>query len=159
MKQISGVINQFGQTEISELEKTGRFELEIGEEKVNLSLEDVEIQTEDIPGLTVASEGQLTIALDINISSELKEEGIAREFINKIQNIRKDNDFEVTDRINLTIGTNEEFDKAIINHKDYICTQTLANELNLVENLNNSDAKEVEIDKELFARILVERVN
>lgn len=159
MKQISGAINQFGQAEISELEKTGGFKLEIADEKINLSLEDVEIQTEDIPGLTVASEGQLTIALDINISDELKEEGIAREFINKIQNIRKDSDFEVTDRINLTIGTNEEFDKAILNHKDYICTQTLANHLHLVDVLASSDAKEVEIDKDLFARILVERVN
>ncbi len=159
MKQISGVINNMGQSDISSFESSGNIEILIEGEKVILNLEDVEIQTEDIPGLTVATEGQLTVALDINLTEELKEEGLAREFINKIQNLRKENDFEVTDRINLTILKHEDFNKAILNHKDYICTQTLANQLQLVDELNDSHAKEVEIDKDLTAMILAKRVN
>jgi isoleucyl-tRNA synthetase len=157
MKQIAEAINQFGQSEISELERKGEFEIQAGVEKVTITLEDVEIHTEDIPGWTVASEGQLTVALDINVTEELKEEGFAREFINKIQNIRKESNFEVTDRITLTIVKGEEFNKAILNYKDYICAQTLANQLELVDSLNDNDVREVEIDKELFARILVKR--
>jgi isoleucyl-tRNA synthetase len=130
----------------------------VANEKITLSLEDVEIQTEDIPGLTVANEGNLTIALDINVSEELKQEGIAREFINKIQNIRKDSGFEVTDRIEITIKGDDEFNQAIINHKDYICVQTLANYLELVDVIANSELKVVEIDKDLFAQILIEKV-
>lgn len=158
MKQIAEAINQFGQNDIQELEIKGNLEITAGNERVNVTLEDVEIQTEDIPGWTVASEGQMTIALDINVTEELKEEGFAREFINKIQNIRKESNFEVTDRITLTIAKGEEFNKAIINYKDYICAQTLANELELVDSLNDVDTKIVEIDKGLFAGILVRKV-
>ncbi len=158
MKQIADSVNKFGQAEISELERMKELEIQVGSENVTITLEDVEIQTEDIPGWTVASEGQLTVALDINVTDELKEEGFAREFINKIQNIRKDSNFEVTDRINITIAKGEEFNKAILNYKDYICAQTLANQLELVDNLNDDDTKIVEIDKELFASILVKRV-
>jgi len=157
MKQIAEAVNQFGQKEISELERRGEFEIRAGNEKIMIMLEDVEIHTEDIPGWTVASEGQLTVALDINITYELKDEGFAREFINKIQNIRKESNFEVTDRINLTIAKAEEFNKAILNYKDYICAQTLANQLELVDILNDTDVKVVEVDKDLFARILVKR--
>ena len=99
MKQIAAAVNQFEQATISTLEDKGEYEINAGEEKVLLTLEDVEIQTEDIPGWTVATEGHMTIALDINVTEELKQEGIAREFINKIQNLRKESNFEVTDRI------------------------------------------------------------
>ncbi len=159
MKQISANINQMGQSDIAEFEDRGTFEIVIGNENIPLTLEDVEIHTEDIPGWTVATEGHLTVALDINVTEELKEEGIAREFINKIQNLRKDNDFEVIDRINLTIERHDAFNKAILNHKDYICTQTLANQLILVDELKDSEAKEVEIDKDLSARILAKKVD
>ena len=158
MKQIASAVNEFGQAEISELESRGEFEIKLGNEKVIITLEDVEIHTEDIPGWTVASEGQLTIALDINVTDELREEGLAREFINKIQNLRKDSNFEVTDRIDLTIVKGDEFNKAILNYKDYICAQTLANQLELVDSLNDNDSKIVEIDKDLSAQILVKRV-
>ena len=157
MKEIAGAIGKFGQKEIAELESAGQFEIDAGSEKVIITPEDVEIHTEDIPGWTVASEGQLTVALDIHVTGELKDEGFAREFINKIQNIRKDSNFEVTDRINLTIVKGEEFNKAILNYKDYICAQTLANQLELVDSLNDNDSRDVEIDKDLFARILVQR--
>ncbi len=158
MKQIAEAVNQFGQSEISELERKGEFEISAGNEKVMITLEDVEIHTEDIPGWTVASEGQLTVALDVNVTDELKDEGFAREFINKIQNLRKESNFEVTDRINVTIVKGEVFNKAILNYKDYICAQTLTNQIELVDNLNDNDLKVVEIDKDLFARILVKRV-
>jgi isoleucyl-tRNA synthetase len=157
MKPISEAINNFSQSDISQLEVDGSYEIATSAGKVMIKLEDVEIHTEDIPGLIVASEGPLTIALDINISDELREEGIAREFVNKIQNLRKDSDFEVTDRIKIIIAMGEEFNSAIINFKDYICAQTLANSLELVENLNSAEAKQVEIDKDLFAFILVEK--
>jgi isoleucyl-tRNA synthetase len=159
MKQIAGAVNQFGQSEIGELEKAGELLINAGGEEIKIMLEDVEINTEDIPGWTVASEGQITVALDINVTSELKEEGLAREFINKIQNLRKESDFEVTDRITLTIEKQEEFNTAILNFKDYICAQTLASQLELVDNLDNKNAKSVEIDKDLNALILVEKVN
>ena len=158
MKQISGAINQFGQNEIGAFENSGEYTITAGDEEIKLSLEDVEIQTEDIPGWTVATEGHMTIALDIHVSEELKQEGIAREFINKIQNLRKDNDFEVTDRINLLILKHEKINDAVINHKDYICTQTLADNLELVDELNNTSAKEVEVDKDVVTQILVEKL-
>lgn len=159
MKLIAGEVNKLGQNEIAEFENKGEYGIIIGDEEINLSLEDVEIQTEDIPGWTVATEGQLTIALDINVTEELKQEGIAREFINKIQNLRKENSFEVTDRINITIEKHTEFDDAVLNHKDYICTQTLANSIKLVDLLSVSDAKTVEIDKDTVTKILVEKEN
>ena len=95
---------------ITAFENEGEYEIASGEEKIVISLEDVEIQTEDIPGWTVATEGHMTIALDINVTEDLKEEGIAREFINKIQNLRKESNFEVTDRIRLKIEKHDAFE-------------------------------------------------
>ncbi|WP_321369436.1 isoleucine--tRNA ligase [uncultured Draconibacterium sp.] len=158
MKQIAGAVNQLDQDAISAFEGTGEYELTVGDEKIMLSLDDVEIQTEDIPGWTVATEGQMTIALDINLTDELKQEGIAREFINKIQNLRKESDFEVTDRINLRIAKHEEYNVAVENYKDYICVQTLADSLELVENTDSEKANEVEIDKDVTAKIEIEKV-
>jgi isoleucyl-tRNA synthetase len=157
MKQISGEIAEFSQNDISQLEKSGVYELNIGGEVIRLGLEDVEIQTEDIPGWTVASEGGLTIALDINLTEELKQEGIAREFINKIQNIRKDSDFEVTDRIVLKIQKHEFYNTAVLNFKDYISNQTLASELVIVDEVDAERSHLVEIDTDVEARIQVDR--
>ncbi len=155
MKQISGEIAGFGQQDISRLEKTGNFDLNISGEIVSLSLEDVEIQTEDIPGWLVASEGGLTIALDINLTEELKQEGIAREFINKIQNIRKESDFEVTDRIVLKIQKHAFYNLALENFKDYIGNQTLASEIVMTDKLEEENSHLVEIDADVEARIQV----
>ncbi len=158
MKQIAAAVNQFDQATISTIESNGEYELVVGDEKVMLALEDVEIQTEDIPGWTVATEGQMTIALDINVTEELRQEGIAREFINKIQNLRKESNFEVTDRINLSIEKNEAFEEALKNHREYICSQTLADALTLVDKADQALAKEVEIDKDVMAKIEIERL-
>lgn len=157
MKQIAGEVAKFGQSEIGNIEKSGAYQLLVGDEQVELSLEDVEIMTEDIPGWLVASEGGMTIALDINVTEELKLEGIAREFINKIQNIRKESDFEVTDRVHLKIKKHDVFNKAVELYKNYICAQTLASDLELLDEVSESTAKEVEIDTEVWARISVEK--
>lgn len=158
MKQIAGAVNQLDQAAISAFESAGEYEITAGDETIKLALEDVEIQTEDIPGWTVATEGQMTIALDINVTEELKEEGIAREFINKIQNLRKESNFEVTDRITLAIEKNEAFNSALENHKEYICVQTLADSLSLVDSVNLGVAKEAEIDKDVLAKIEIKKI-
>ncbi|HZL11515.1 MAG TPA: isoleucine--tRNA ligase [Prolixibacteraceae bacterium] len=157
MKQISGEITGFSQDDISRFEKSGKYDLNINGESIPLSIDDVEIQTEDIPGWLVASEGGLTIALDINLTEELKKEGIAREFINKIQNIRKESDFEVTDRIILKIQKHDFYNLAVESFKEYISTQTLASELVMVDQLENENSHLVEIDTDVEARIQVVR--
>ena len=157
MKQISVEIAGFSQEHISLFEKSGNHELNINGEPVSLSLEDVEIQTEDIPGWLVASEGDLTIALDINLTEELKQEGIAREFINKIQNIRKESDFELTDRIVLRIQKHDFYNLAVEKFKDFISNQTLASELVMADQLEEENSHLVDIDTDVEARIQVIR--
>ncbi|GAF02020.1 isoleucine--tRNA ligase [Saccharicrinis fermentans] len=155
MKQIAGFINQMGQEEIALIEKEEKISTQIDGQTVEISIEDVEIMSEDIPGWLVASEGKITVALDIHITEELKQEGIAREFVNRIQNLRKDSGFEVTDKINLKIEKNDAINQAVINYKDYIASQTLAEEINLVDKCNESDAKRVEVDNDVETYIFV----
>ncbi len=157
MKQIAGAIVKFDQHKIAELEDAGTIEIVAGGENITISKDDVEILTEDIPGWTVATEGQMTVALDIDVTEELKQEGYAREFINKIQNLRKESGFEVTDRIKLRIQKHDAINEAVFNFKDYICAQTLAVDLQLVEELKLENAKEVEIDKDISVKIIVEK--
>ena len=154
MKQIACEVANFSQQSIAELEKNALFTIIIENQEVVLTLEDVEITTDDIPGWLVASEDELTIALDINLTEELKQEGIAREFINKIQNLRKESGFEVTDRISLKISKNEFYDQAVINFKDYICSQTLSVGLELADDV---PGVAVEIDQDVEAKIFIER--
>jgi isoleucyl-tRNA synthetase len=121
-------------------------------------LEDVEIQSEDIPGLQVASEGAITVALDINVTPELRLEGIAREFVNRIQNLRKESNFEVTDKIILRIVRHPELNEAMDKFGDYIGHQTLASRVELVDQLPDDEtAKLVEIDKGIETFIQVEK--
>ncbi|MGE4586753.1 MAG: isoleucine--tRNA ligase, partial [Mangrovibacterium sp.] len=157
MKQIAAVIAGFSQQDIGSLEKAGFYEMEVSGQSVRLSVTDVEISTEDIPGWLVATDGDLTIALDLSLTEELKQEGIAREFINKIQNIRKDKNFEVTDRISLKIVRDDCYNEAVSNFKDYICSQTLARELNLVDALDDGQGTIVEIEQDVEALISVEK--
>lgn len=125
--------------------------------KIVLAPEDAEIQSEDIPGWLVANEGALTVALDINVTPELKEEGIARELINRIQNIRKDSGFDVTDKITVRISRNNATDAAIEKHAEYIGSQTLATSVTLADNAELNNAQEVEIDEETKLMIEVKR--
>jgi isoleucyl-tRNA synthetase len=159
MKQISAMIGNMGQSDISALERQGSFETMIEDEKVTITLSDVEIHSEEIPGWQVASDGPITVALDMNITPDLKAEGIAREFINRIQNLRKESNFEVTDRINLRIVKNEQLNDAIIQFKDYISNQTLASNLQLVDSLHNGSGKLVEIDNGIETYIHVEKAS
>jgi len=157
MKHISAALAGFSQSDITKLEQEGNIEIPAGDERIIIGRNDVEIQTEDIPGWTVATEGQMTIALDINVTEELKQECIAREFINKIQNLRKESNFEVTDRIDIKILKHENINDAVSNFRKYICEQTLAVDLQLVDSLNNLPSKEITIDKDVITRIAVEK--
>ncbi|MDY4043027.1 MAG: isoleucine--tRNA ligase [Marinifilaceae bacterium] len=145
MKQISALVAQMNQADIYNFEKQGKFTLALNEEQIDLTLEDVEILSEDIPGWLVANEGRLTVALDINITKELREEGITRELINRIQNLRKDSDFNVTDKIALYIGKHEAINEAVEHFKDYIATQVLAERVDLVDEVEGT-SQDIEID-------------
>jgi len=156
MKQVAAAISQLNQDEIAVFEANKSFEITIDSNLVAISIEDVEILSEDIPGWLVANEGSVTVALDINVTEELRSEGIAREFVNRIQNIRKDSNFEVTDKIKVEIQKSDQFNTALDKHRDYICNQTLASSLVLLDEVNADNAKQIEIeDVEIF--IVVEK--
>ena len=157
MKQISTLIAAMEQSDIFEFEKNGRYQLNIGTEPIDLSLEDVEILSEDIPGWLVANEGRLTVALDINVTKELKEEGIARELINRIQNLRKESNFDVTDKITLAIGRHKEINEAVENFSQYIASQVLAEHIELTDEKDDK-ARDIEID-DIHTFIKIERIN
>jgi isoleucyl-tRNA synthetase len=158
MKAVSVLISNMSQTEIAAFERAGTFDAVLEGEPVTLTLEDVEIQSEDIPGLQVASEGAITVALDINVTPELRLEGIAREFVNRIQNLRKESNFEVTDKIILRIVRHPELNEAMDKFSDYIGHQTLASRVELVDRLpDDQTAKLVEIDKGIETFIQVEK--
>ena len=157
MKQISTLIAAMEQSDIFEFEKNGRYQLNIGTEPIDLSLEDVEILSEDIPGWLVANEGRLTVALDINVTKELKEEGSARELINRIQNLRKESNFDVTDKITLAIGRHKEINEAVENFSQYIASQVLAEHIELTDEKDDK-ARDIEID-DIHTFIKIERIN
>ena len=158
MKSISAAINGMSQEDIALFEKEQSFTLNVDGKEIALTLDDVEILSEDIPGWLVASEGRLTVALDINITDELKEEGIAREFINRIQNLRKESGLDVTDKIILKIKKHDAINSAINKFNDYIATQTLAEKILLVEKCNENTAKSVEVDEGVETFMSLEKV-
>lgn len=149
MKQLTVRVSEITQEEIAVLEQTGVLSLRLGEVSFDLLLEDVEILSEDIPGWQVANQGRLTVALDITITDDLKDKGLARELVNRIQNIRKDKGFEITDRISVRIKGPESIHRSVKNNFDYIRTEILATELELVDHLEGSDVQPVEVDEEL----------
>jgi isoleucyl-tRNA synthetase len=159
MKQIAAVLAGIGQEEIAEYESAGKLLLHVEGETVELVAGDADIITEDIPGWVVATDGSLTVALDVTISPELRDEGLARELVNRIQNIRKDKDFEVTDKIRLQILKNSNLEQALINNNLYICSETLAEKLEQVDQITHGDPIEVELADDLQAVISVERLN
>ncbi|TDH26111.1 isoleucine--tRNA ligase [Segetibacter sp. 3557_3] len=152
MKAVSAALAAFSQHEISLLEKEGQYTLDIGEPLV-ISLNEVEILAEDIPGWSVASKGSLTVALDITLTDELLREGEAREFVNRVQNMRKDSGFELTDRIKVKVLENASLGQSIHKYKNYICAEILADSIDFVREL--SGATEIEVnDIALKVRIL-----
>ncbi len=126
MKQIAAMTAQFSQERIAEIEAATEITLDMGAEQITVTPADFEITSEDMPGWLVTSEGKLTVALDITITDELKQEGVARELVNRIQNIRKDSGFEVTDKIRVEIEDISLVHDSVATHSQYICAQTLA---------------------------------
>jgi len=157
MKDVAACIAAMTQEQIQELEAEKKFEFEVLDQTIIITDEDVEISSEDIPGWQVTNEGKLTVALDITLTPELKEEGIAREFINRIQNIRKERGFEVTDRIDLKVLENAGIRNSLINNKDYICAEILAAKLDLVDRLDGEDVVNLEVDDEIQTRIIIQK--
>lgn len=130
MKEVAQQISSLSQSQINQLEKEGKIVLNLNNNtSVTIERDDVEIYSEDIPGWMVANEGAITIALDVNVTDDLKNEGIARELINRIQNIRKNRGYEITDRIKLIVEPNDYFSEALKQHGEYIKNQVLANDL------------------------------
>jgi isoleucyl-tRNA synthetase len=158
MKQIAGMVEIFDQAAIAKIEAEGAIQLEIQGENINLLISDVEIITDDIPGWVVASSGNLTVALDITVTEELRQEGIARELINRIQNLRKEKGFDVTDKIKVKIEKNNELASAIEHNMAYICSETLASSLatNNLDSLTSADL--IEVTDEIKVKIIVEKV-
>ena len=136
MKLVAKAVAQLGQEDIQKIEQKGEISLKIENKSINLELQDVEITSQDIEGWLVATSGSLTVALDVTINEELKKEGIARELVNRIQNMRKDSGFEVTDRIDVKILKDGLVEKAVESNIDYIKTETLTANLQFEENLD-----------------------
>ena len=152
MKAVAAAVAGMSQEAIAELEKNGQytFALEGGEATVEAA--DVEIFSEDIPGWLVANEGTLTVALEVTVTDELRREGIARELVNRIQNIRKSNGFEITDKINITLSKNSKTDDAVNEYNNYICNQVLANSLELADEV--AEGTELNFDDfSLFVKV------
>ena len=147
MKQIAALVAGFTQEQIAAIEASDRYTLEVGGEQLEATRADFEITSEDMPGWLVASEGRLTVALDVTITEALQREGIARELINRIQNLRKESGFEVTDKIRVEIGRCELVEEAVKDFHDYIATQTLAAELTLAETPQGDFVREVDLDE------------
>jgi isoleucyl-tRNA synthetase len=140
MKLISAAVNKLDQNDIQKIEREGKISLEIENKSIILQLEDVEISSQDIEGWLVASSGSLTVALDITIDEELKKEGIARELVNRIQNLRKDSGFEVTDKIDIRILKDGLVEGAVKSNISYIKNETLTSELNFEEQMEDGVA-------------------
>jgi isoleucyl-tRNA synthetase len=155
MKMASDVISNLADNEILQLEQNGTIDIQVDGEIFHILLEEVEISSDDIQGWLVASNNGITVALDIHISEALKNEGFAREIVNKIQTERKESDFEVTDNIILHVQNQLVLNGVLNSYKEYICNETLATDILFTENL--SDAKEFDINGELL-KLLIQKV-
>ncbi len=157
MKTVQAYANDHGDLIIAGIEKTGQFKMNVEGEEILLELEDVEIIPVDIPGWKVANSGQITVALDITLSDSLKEEGLARELVNRIQNLRKDSGLDVTDKILVKIQQNDALDTAIKNNLNYICAETLTGDLQVLKVVEN--AITIEVDELVSTLISIEKFN
>jgi len=137
MKLIANAVNNFSAEDIKHIEQKGNLDVEINGKSVTLQLDDVEITSQDIEGWLVANEGALTVALDVTITDDLRQEGIARELVNRIQNLRKDSGFNVTDRIDVLLQKDDNIVSAVNTNIEYIKTETLTEELEIKDQINN----------------------
>ncbi len=158
MKSITSAINQMTGDDINKFEKEGSFALLVDSQNITLGRDDLEILSEDIPGWLATIDDNITVALDITVTDDLRFEGIAREFINRIQNYRKESGFDVTDKIKITIQKHEYIDEAIIKHREYIVSQTLARDIDLVENIDRNNSRQVEIDDDIVTWLKIEKL-
>jgi isoleucyl-tRNA synthetase len=144
MKAMSVLVEAFNQDQIREIELNGSIEVSIQNEPFNLKIEDVEIITQDMPGWLVTSEDDTTVALDITLTEELIQEGMSREMINRIQNLRKDLGFEVTDKITIEFNGSEQLKESVNKFYPYICSEVLASQIifNSLCNTNETDVNE-----------------
>ena len=139
MKQLAASVQEMDQKAIQQLEANGVYSFDIENQKAEINLDDVEIISEDIPGWLVANEGRLTVALDITLTDDLKKEGIARELVNRIQNLRKSKGLDITDRINVVLSDISEIKLAVADYKSYIASQVLADEIALKNDFGGED--------------------
>jgi isoleucyl-tRNA synthetase len=159
MKAVQTYAAEHAQQIIHDMEHSGHSLITVDNTAITLDPEDVEIIPVDIPGWKVANNGPITVALDVILSDSLKQEGLAREIVNRIQNIRKDKGFEVTDKILVKIQQNDGLDTAIKNNLSYICSETLTGDLQLVQNLSTASANAVEVDETISTLISIEKLN
>ena len=157
MKSISILCGQMKDDDIIELEHNKGWKGEINGENLELGIDNFDITTDDIPGWLIANNGSLTVALDTTLSEELINEGVARELVNRIQNLRKESDFEVTDRVAVTFGENEVIKKAVETNKDYIMLETLTDSISFSNNLNENNATELDFDKDISIFVRIEK--
>ena len=148
MKTVSGKLGEFTQHDIAQFEKQGHYIMDLGEEEVELLLSEVEITSEDIPGWSVASKGSLTVALDINLTPELEQEGDAREFVNRIQRLRKDSGLELTDRIVVEVAANNGIKASLERYNSYICAEILADKLDIKSDIDGGT--EIDVNDNLL---------
>ncbi len=159
MKAAAAAFAAFPQENIAAMEANGYFDLQLDGDTIRVERSEVEILVDDLPGWLVAIDGKLTVALDVTLTPELKEEGLARELVNRIQNLRKDKDFEVTDKIDVRIKSHEMLATAVRNNFNYICSETLATSLELVHDLAEQEAVPVEVDEEIKTLVHITKHN
>ncbi len=159
MKALAAAINQLGQKQISTLEKENVLTVDLEGAPVEITADDVEIFTEDIPGLAVANWGKDTVALDVMVSGALEEEGLARDLVNRIQNMRKEKGLEVTDHIRLTVEDHQVLTPAIRNNFSYICSETLADTLDLEKQREMTNGSMAELSEKVKVRINIQKVS
>ena len=155
MKAVAAAVAEMSQEAIAELEKNGRYTLNLDGAEAVIETADVEIFSEDIPGWLVANEGKLTVALEVTVTEELRREGIARELVNRIQNIRKSSGFEITDKIKITLSKNPQTDDAVNEYNGYICNQVLGTSLTLADEVKGGTELNFD-DFSLFVNVVKE---
>jgi isoleucyl-tRNA synthetase len=144
MKSVNEAVTNMSQEQIAELEKNGNITLQVEGVDALIELSDVEIFSEDVPGWTVANEGALTVALDVEVTDDLRREGVAREIVKKIQAMRKESGFDIVDRIAVAIASSEATDAAVEQFNTYICNQVLADELKISDNVDGDNVVELD---------------
>ena len=154
MKLIASKVNQFNSEDIKRIEKETSYKIS---DKITIDISDVEISSADIPGLQVMSQDGITVALDVSVSEELKKEGLAREFVNRIQNVRKEKAFDVTDKISIVVEKNVVLEKAITDNLSYICGETLADSLE-INAVNNNDKVLIDLIDGLSVNVEVKKI-